>query len=141
MNSPDIKINSYHPGRSWYYKQGGRILFPSEIKAKVKTDNYPDFMIEDILKASNMAEPKRSERLRGICKIIRATLRTDLATYLRFVRKLKARRLDPDPPEQSIVSCVYVAMSLKHNHIYHGYAKLMICEHHLTRQGDLFGLL
>lgn len=133
--------NTYHAGHPWYYRLGGRVLFPSEIKAKVTLDDYPDLMIEDILVASNMTEPKRSERLRTIRDNIRQSLRRDLNRYLECVRELKARRLDPDPPEQPISSCVYMAMSLKHNHIYNRYAQLMICEQHLTQQGDLFAIL
>lgn len=133
--------NTYHAGHPWYYRTGGRILFPSEIKASVTTYDYPDFMIEDTLKAAVMEEPKRSERLRAKRDDIRQSLRRDLNRYLECVRALKVRRLDPDPPEQPISSCVYMAMSLKHNQIYSDYAQLMICEHHLARQGDLFGML
>ena len=133
--------NTYRAGHPWYYRLGNRILFPSEIKAKVTLDDYPDFMIEDMLKAANMAEPKRSERLRTIRENIRQSLRSDLDIYLKYVRELKVRRLDPDPPEQSISSCVYMAMSLKHNHIYNDYAQLMICEQYLAQQADLFAML
>lgn len=129
----------YHAGHPWYYRLDGRILYPSEIKAEINLSTYPDLMIEDILTASAMDEPRRSERLRHIRTKARADLHYNLNIYLERVRELKARRLDPDPPEQPISSCVYLAMSLKHSHLYNDYARLAICEHHLSRQGDLFG--
>lgn len=128
----------YNSGHPCYYKFGGRVLLPSEIKSSVDLESYPDLMIEDVLTASAMAEPIRSERLRGLRQRAREDLSRDLAIYLDRARELNKRRLDLDPPEQPICSCVYVAMSLKHNHLYNDYARLMICERHLSKQGDLF---
>ena len=82
-----------------------------------------------------------SESLREIRIKIRGALKRDLDIYIERNRELKARRLDTNPPEQPISSCVYTAMSLKHNHIYNDYAQLMICEEHLTSQTDLFAAL
>ncbi|WP_416877405.1 hypothetical protein [Litorimonas sp.] len=138
MTSPEAIPNTYQPSHPWYYRLGAPPLFPSQIKASVDVEHYPDFMIEDILAATAMAEPQRSERLRSIRCKIRAELRRDLAIYLERLRELKARRLDPSPEDQPIASCVYTAMSLKHNHIYNDYAQLMICEKFLSEQGDLF---
>lgn len=129
---------SYNSAHPCYYKFGGLVLFPSEIKSSVDLESYPDLMVEEILAASSMAEPKRSERLRGLRQAMRQELSRNLAIYLDRVRALKARRLDPDPPAQHVSSCVYVAMSLKHNHIYNDYARLMICEQHLSKQRDFF---
>jgi hypothetical protein len=129
---------SYSSGHPWYYVLGGKPLFPSQIKARINLETYPDLMVEDILKASKMAEPKRSERLRAIRLKTRASLSTDLNRYLECVRDLKNLRvstpLDADPKCEDI----HQSMSLKHNHIYNDYAQLMICESHLAKQADLF---
>lgn len=131
----------YSSGHPWYYVLGSKALYPSEIRTSVNIEAYPNLMIEAVLKASIMAEPIRSERLRGIRLKIRDRLRTDLSRYLECVRDLKSLRSSGAAEVKPVCGDIHVSMSLKHNHIYNGYAQLMICENHLAQQADLFAML
>lgn len=131
----------YSTGHPWYYVLGGKALYPSEIRASVDLSNYSSLMVEDILKAAKMSEPIRSERLRAIRLKIRHSLLDDLNRYLECIRELKALQDDTSPTAEPEFKEIHQSMSLKHNHIYNGYAQLMTCESHLAQQADLFAVL
>jgi hypothetical protein len=58
--------SGYAPGHPWYYKLGGRPLYPGEIRDHAVTSNYRDYDADTIAAMDNLAEPKRSEKLRGL---------------------------------------------------------------------------
>lgn len=128
----------YSSGHPWYYVLGGNALYPSEIKASVDLGTYPELMVEDVLKASQMAEPIRSERLRALRLKFRQALLNDLNRYLECVRELRVLRRKTLTDEKPFCEDIHQSMSFKHNHIYNDYAQLMICENCLAQQADLF---
>ena len=134
--------NSYCPGHPWYYKLGGRVLNPAAIMEEVKQHNYRSYMADDITKAGNMAEPKRSQKLREIKSQHVERLAQDLEIYRKYVhelRELREIRGDIDHSEGCLD--LYTSLSLKHNHIYNDMAVLLYADTLLctSAQLDLFG--
>lgn len=134
--------NSYSPGHPWYYKLGGRVLNPSAIMEEVKQDNYRSYMADDITKAANMAEPRRSQKLREIKSQHVERLAQDLEIYRKCVHKLRELRNNHGDIDHS-EGCLdlYTSLSLKHNHIYNDMAVLLYADTLLCNsiQLDLFG--
>ncbi|MGI1678096.1 MAG: hypothetical protein K6L75_05145 [Cellvibrionaceae bacterium] len=135
--------NSYSPGHPWYYKLGGRVLNPAAIMEEVKQENYRSYMADDITKAGNMAEPKRSQKLRDIKTQHVEELAQDLEIYRKYVHQLRELRTVQGEVDSSD-GCLdlYMSLSLKHNHIYNDmavllYADTLLCKP--TAQMDLFG--
>lgn len=134
--------NSYSPGHPWYYKLGGRVLNPAATMEEVKQENYRSYMEEDIAKAGNMAEPKRSAKLRAIKAEHVKKLENNLEQYRELAQELREYReahglIDDED------SCLdlYVSLSFKHNHIYNDMAVLLYADTLLCKslQMDLFG--
>ena len=137
---PDNKTG-YSQSHPWYYVLGGRVLSPAEIQASVELNAYSAAISEDILKIAKRLEPQRSEGLRELRGAIKQSLQRDIDIYLKFALKLKASRQYADSNAELTCNDIHVSMSLKHNHLCYGYARLMNCEDHLNQKTDLFAFL
>lgn len=135
--------NTYCPGHPWYYKLGGKVLNPSAIMEEVKKENYRSYIADDITKAGNMAEPKRSAKLRAIKTKHVEMLACDLERYRELVQQLRElRKAQGDVDLSNDCLDLYVSLSLKHNHIYNDMAVLLYADTLLCKpaaQLDLFG--
>lgn len=136
--------NTYCPGHPWYYKLGGRVLNPAAIMEEVKQNNYRSYIADDITKAGNMAEPKRSTKLRAIKAQHVKRLEDNLERYRELVQELREHRKAHGLIDADEDSCLdlYVSLSLKHNHIYNDMAVLLYADTLLCKQAvqlDLFG--
>ena len=68
-----------------------------------------------------------------------AELTKDISRYRQCVFQLRKLKDAEDIPETpSCCSDIHVAMSLKHNHIYNGFAHLALLDELPAQQGDLF---
>lgn len=133
--------NTYCPGHPWYYKLGGRVLNPAAIMEEVKRDNYRSYMADDITKAGNMTEPKRSAKLRDIKAHHVEMLERDLEIYRKYVQELRElRTIQGDIDGSDGCLELYTSLSLKHNHIYNAMAALLYADTLLCNsiQLDLF---
>lgn len=134
--------NTYRPGHPWYYKLGGRVLNPAAIMEEVKRDNYRSYMADDITKAGNMTEPKRSQKLRDIKAHHVEMLERDLEIYRKYVQELRElRAIQGDIDSSDSCLELYTSLSLKHSHIYNAMAVLLYADTLLCNsiQLDLFG--
>ncbi len=129
----------YSPGHPWYYVRGGAVLMPSEILAEVKASGYRGYMAERIAETDTHNEPKRSERLRAIKADVLNSFRADLRRYREVVSELRRFRRRCGAME-ALETCeaIHTSVSLKHNHLYNGFAALAYLEQLLSRQPDLF---
>jgi hypothetical protein len=131
----------YCPGHPWYYFLGGRPRRPREILEATRQSGYQGYAREDIKAAEAMAEPKRSEVLRGMRDKFRDDLAKDISRYRECVREL--RRTDWELPDGSkAMSCgeIHTALSLKHNHMVNNFGHLIYLDELLSKQMDLFDL-
>ena len=135
--------NTYCSGHPWYYKLGGKVLNPSAIMEEVKKENYRSYIADDITKAGNMAEPKRSKKLHAIKAQHVEILARDLEIYRKYVQEIRElRKAQGDVDLSKGCLDLYVSLSLKHNHIYNDMAVLLYADTLLCKpaaQLDLFG--
>ena len=131
----------YNSGHPWYYLLGGKALAPKQIRDCAKASSYRGYREEKILAAGNKAEPKRSEALRKIRREVMNDLTKDISVYRHCVFELNDHRRNHGEATNP-VSCddVHTAMSLKHNHIYNGFAHLACLDELPEQQCDLFEL-
>ena len=135
-----IEHRGYQPGHPWFYKLGGKVLRPKQILSAVKASGYQGYRFDDIQQAGNKAEPHRSAALRNIRQEVLTRLISDLSCYRAYARELRDYRAidEADRPEQPICSDIHTSMSLKHNHLYNGFAHLAVIDDLLSSQPDLF---
>lgn len=140
FTTPDVALHEgYCPGHPWYYFLGGRPRRPREILEATRQSGYQGYAREDIKAADAMAEPKRSEVLRGLRDKFRDDLARDLSRYRECIREL--RRTDWKIPDGSeVLSCgeIHTALSLKHNHMVNNFGHLIYLDKLLSKQMDLF---
>lgn len=131
----------YNPGHPWYFLLGGRILFPSEIKASVIARGYRSYMQDEIAKIANRPEPRRSRELEKLRVDFVRDLRRDISRYRGLACQLRRMR-EEHPLTEIPIACddIHTAMSLKHNHIFNDFAHLIEIDRHSMQQGDLFDL-
>lgn len=131
----------YHSGHPWYYLLGNRVLTPKQIRDDAKASSYRGYRADDIRAAIRKPEPQRSEFIRKIRMEVMADLRKDITRYRQCAVELHAYRREHGV-EAFPRSCddVHVAISLKRNHIYNGFAHLALLDELPAQQGDLFGL-
>lgn len=135
------KHEGYSSGHSWYYRLGGKPLFPKQIREETRASGYRGYAESDIEAADGLTEPRRSQKLRGLQARFRADLRRDLSRYRECVRLLRAYRVaHGDAPFEDIQTDLHLAVSLKHNHLVNDFAHLIWLEDLLSRQRDLFDL-
>jgi len=84
--------NTYAPHHPWYYKLGGKVLYPKQIISEVKKSGYRGYMQDDINKADNKIEPQRTEQLKKIRLKVIADLNKDLGIYRKYACDLRDER-------------------------------------------------
>ncbi len=130
----------YSPGHCWYYKLGGQIPYPKQICAAVKISGYRGYAEERIAAADQKPEPLRSEALRQLRDKFLFNLKADLAIYRRRALELSIlRKRGGEICLDGSARDIDTSMSLKHNHLYNGFAHLIWLDELLAKQGDLFG--
>ena len=132
----------YEPSHPWYYHTGGRPLYPKQIKQSVIASGYRGYLAGEIERIDQCAEPKRTHELRAIKVTALIELKRDLSRYREAVFELRQGEVfyDKADPYRSIADYC-VSVSLKHNHIYNGFAILNFIDELLACQKDLFDLL
>lgn len=139
-NENHINMCGYNPSHPWYYKLGGRVLFPKDILHHAKASGYRGYAAEHIKAADMLEEPKRSEKLRILRARFLMELEGDITVYRQKALALsRERKAGGDIHEGSICNDIYTSMSLKYSHLYNGFAHLVWLDDLLTQQGDLFG--
>lgn len=136
---PDFTWHGYSSSHPWYYVLGGIALMPSDIITCVKASGYKGYLEEDIGKADRKPEPQRSESLRAIKEKVLADLWRDLSRYRALVCALRKYRKECDYNGPHECADSHMSISLKHNHLYNGFAHLLTLNNLLERQPDLFG--
>ena len=71
----------YGAGHPWYYKLGGKVLSPKQIRQSVRHSGYQGSMRADIEAADDKSEPQRSNALRAIKTKVLDDLVADLSGY------------------------------------------------------------
>ncbi len=137
-----LTCGGYHAGHPWYYLLGGAVPTLKQIRSEAAGSGYRGYMAEDIDNAAKRAEPKRSETLRKIRVKVLNDLRNDISRYRQVTFKLHAHRRISAICEEEVISCddIHTAMSLKHAHIYNGFAHLHTLDRLPEQQGDFFDL-
>lgn len=134
-------IGPYTPGHPWYYLLGGEVLPPKVIRFEAKINGYQGYRANEIRAAAALAEPQRTRRLRQIREEVLFTLRADISRYREVVCEL--HRYRKQTSGLSVPSCsapVHTSVSLKHNHIYNGFAHLDLLDS-IPEQRDLLDFL
>ncbi|AKO96677.1 hypothetical protein MALG_01493 [Marinovum algicola DG 898] len=132
-------FQGYSAGHPWYYRLGGPIPTPKQIKADVHADDYRGYMAGDIDAAAAKSEPQRSEALRAMRDQVLADMRCDLKIYRDCARELRGFRNAKAEDDRPLTCNVYTAISLKTSHLINGFANLRTIYDALSVQGDLFG--
>lgn len=135
---PELSYSTYKPSHPWYYRLGGSVLSPRQILNHVNSDNYKGYN-QDIIRANNLAEPQRSEKLREIHGNAMITQKLDIARYRKVAFKLKMARKQGLPVwNESINDNPCVNLSLVYSHLYNNFARLNLLDRKLKEQQDLF---
>lgn len=134
MSAP-LSHTDYRPGHSWYYRLGGRPLTPKQILAEARRDAYRGYRRDEIALAASRCEPRRSQELRTLRQQTVDRLRFDLARYRVVVHAL--RRASPTD-EFPMWSDPFLAVGLKHSHLYNEFGHLVWIDELLSAQRDLF---
>ncbi|NVD26780.1 hypothetical protein HUO14_02530 [Parasphingorhabdus flavimaris] len=129
----------YGAGHPWYYVLGGKRLSLKEIQLSAKASGYRGYRADEIEKADQMNEPRRSESLRSLREIAKQELGQDVVRYRELAKQL-ARRRDAgfEDSEEDGCADIHTNISLKHNHIYNELAHILVIDELLSKQGDLF---
>lgn len=136
----ELTFADYGTGHPWYYHLGGSVLTPKQIKENVCQDGYRGYLRDDIAKADQRAEPSRSAALRKLRDRALSELKRDLSGYRqRALELLRSRRENMIVEYSTCCDDVHTNISLKHNHLYNGFAHLVYIDELLNQQGDLFG--
>lgn len=81
MNEQKEIKNTYSVGHSRYYRLGGTVLRPKQIRESVRASGYRGYRAEYIEAADMKAEPHRSSALRRMREKAKADLADDLSRY------------------------------------------------------------
>jgi len=92
MTQPLSPCGGYHAGHPWYYRLGGAIPSPKQIKAEVESKNYRGYLARRIDAAAAKSEPQRSESLRALREKVLEDLRKDLSRYRECAQELRRFR-------------------------------------------------
>lgn len=139
MTKPLESFNGYRAGHPSYYRLGGPIPTPKQIRADVQNRDYRGYLADHIDNAAAKPEPQRSEALRALRGRVLEEMRADLKCYrecARELRRFRNARMEDDRP---IICDVYTALSLKTAHLINAFANLRTIDEALSVQGDLFG--
>lgn len=134
----------YGSGHPWYYRLGGRILYPREIRDAIYATPVDDHHAEGFSHLDRKAEPERSHEIQAERAKICAGLRQDIKRYRQVVCEINhLRRFIGPATEPTFLESLNEPnqdASLKHNHICYGFAKLQALDA-LNVQQDLFAFL
>lgn len=134
----------YGSGHPWYYRLGGRILYPGEIKAEIYDRSPDEWHLQGFASIARMAEPARSREIQKQRKIITDGLQDDITRYRELARQINKLRtfIGPAPKPTFLESQnePNSGISLKHNHIHYGFSKLRALDS-LDVQQDLFSFI
>lgn len=130
--------NGYSAGHPWYYRLGGAVLYPKQIREEARSRGYRGCSEARIEAADQKAEPNRSEALRKLQARAKDDLVSDLGMYRKGALKLYRVRQGLESDSESICDNVHMMMALKHNHIYNDFAHLLYIDELLSQQPDLF---
>jgi len=128
----------YGAGHPWYYVLGGKRLSLKEIQLSAKASGYRGYRADEIEKADQMMEPRRSESLRSLREIAKQELGQDITRYRELAGQLARRRETGIEDRQNGCDDIHTNISLKHNHIYNELAHILVIDELLSKQGDLF---
>jgi len=131
----------YDSGHVWYYYLGGRLMFPSEIRAEVEQGDYEGYLADKIREADEKPEPARSRALRDMQADLERALLSDAKRYRQVCQRVRYRRrwLGPWPDEaRDMWDEPNTAAMLKHNHLFNGFANLRTIAKLSERQLELF---
>lgn len=131
-------LDYYSPSHPWYYKLGGKPLYPKQIQAEAIRSSINGYRSEEINAAHQQGEPRRSSKLRNIREEVLSDLRRDLSGYREAAFALHAERLNQPVGQRTICSSAHVAVSLKYSHLSNDFAHLKQLESLLNVQPDLF---
>ncbi|MCF8466219.1 MAG: hypothetical protein K9G33_02355 [Sneathiella sp.] len=138
MTKKLIPFGGYHAGHPWYYRLGGPIPTPRQIKAEVESKDYRGYLAGDIDAAAVKSEPQRSETLRALREQVLGDLRRDLARYRECAQELRTFRCAEEQDDRPLTCNIYLAISLKVSHLTNDFANLRTIDDALSVQGDLF---
>ena len=134
-----LSHHDYHAGHPWYYLLGGAIPSPKDIRAAVQGSDCCGYLAEEIEAIARKPEPQKTQAEAAMRERVLAELRADISRYRECARNLhRHRRIIGITGAKPKCEGVHVAISLKHNHIYNGFAHLKALDV-LPKQLDLFG--
>lgn len=134
-----LSHKGYSAGHPWYYFLGGAVPKLKDIKEAVYAGGYEGYLADDIKAIAKKPEPQRSRAIREMRQNLIDNLRRDISMYRRCVRKLRQHRATNTKAVEASCAEVHTSMSLKHNHIYNGFANLKTLDVLPEQQLDLFG--
>jgi len=134
----ELSHQGYSAGHPWYYFLGGAVPKLKEIRASVNVDRYEGYLASDIKAIASKAEPQRTRAINAMRHKLNDDLKRDISIYRRLVRELQQYRTEH--PEATGACCaeIHTSMSLKHNHIYNGFANLKTLASLPEQQLELF---
>lgn len=132
----------YSSGHPWYFLLGGPIQTPKQIRSEVIAGDYFGYRNGEFEKAAAKHEPKRSRDLRRLRDEIKLELKKDISRYRALACQIRKDRTD-NPLTERPTSCddVHIAIALKRNHIFNGFAHLNGLDRIPVQQADLFDLV
>ncbi|AEI93094.1 hypothetical protein [Roseobacter litoralis] len=129
----------YSAGHPWYYFLGGAVPKLKDIRDSILSDNYEGYLAADIKAIGRRSEPQRTRAIHAMRSKLIADLKRDVSIYRRCVRELRKYRRNHPAPNGACCADIHTSMSLKHNHIYNGFANLKTLDGLPAQQLDLFG--
>ena len=133
-----LSHKGYSAGHPWYYFLGGAVLKIKDIKEAVYASGYEGYLAEDIKNIARKPEPQHTRAINAMrCKLI-DDLKRDVSTYRRCVRELRIHRLQNPELIGQCCAEIHTSMSLKHNHIYNGFANLRAVDALPAQRFELF---
>lgn len=133
-----LSHKGYSAGHPWYYFLGGAALKLKEIKASVDSDGYEGYLAEDIKAIAGKSEPQRTRAIGQMRRKLMDDIQQDILIYRRCVRELRQYRYQNPQAKGGCCAEIHTSMSLKHNHIYNGFANLKTLDALPEQQLDLF---
>lgn len=134
-----LSHQGYSVGHPWYYFLGGDVPKLKEIKASACASGYEGYLADEIKSLATKAEPQRTRAVKKMREKLIADLHEDISIFRSCVRELRRYREENPEPVSSSSAENHMSMSLKHNHIYNGFANLKTLDALPEQQLELFG--
>lgn len=132
--------NGYTEGHPWYYRLGGPVPRPSQIREDARASGYRGWRERYILQMAALPEPQRSIQLRNLREEVLGEYRRDISGYRVCANALRRHRQGLPPKRQRPAwEDVHTDMGLKYCHLFNDFAHLCWLDDLLARQADLFG--